>query len=209
MQSLHTNVPFLMKKLVFATNNAHKLTEVRSMLEPAFKIISLAELNCHDDIPETADTLEGNALQKAKYIYDKFGVDCFADDTGLEIDALNGEPGVFSARYAGEDHNPVNNMKKVLQLLGDNPQRSARFRTVIALIMNGKTHLFEGRVEGTITLHPRGENGFGYDPIFVPDNYVVTFAQLSSEEKNSISHRAMAVNHLVHYLKKHPLLKVV
>jgi XTP/dITP diphosphohydrolase len=190
-----------MKKLVFATNNAHKLSEVRAILEPEFKIVSLAELNCTDDIPETADTLEGNALLKAQYISDKFGLDCFADDTGLEVDALDGQPGVFSARFAGEGHNSVDNMNKVLTLLGDKRKRTARFRTVIALIMNGENSFFEGKIEGTITSKPRGNSGFGYDPIFVPKNYVVSFAQLSAEEKNKISHRALAVQMLVHFLK--------
>jgi XTP/dITP diphosphohydrolase len=190
-----------MKKLVFATNNAHKLSEVRAILEPEFKIVSLAELNCTDDIPETADTLEGNALLKAQYISDKFGLDCFADDTGLEVDALDGQPGVYSARFAGEGHNSVDNMNKVLTLLGESKKRTARFRTVIALIMNGENSFFEGKIEGTITSKPRGNSGFGYDPIFVPKNYVVSFAQLSAEEKNKISHRALAVQMLVHFLK--------
>lgn len=190
-----------MKKLVFATNNKHKLDEVKAILEPEFSIVSLAELNCTEDIPETADTLDGNALIKAQYIHDKFGLDCFADDTGLEIDALNGEPGVYSARYAGEDHNAHNNMCKVLTKLGENENRSARFRTVIALIQGGKTTYFEGRINGNITLQPRGASGFGYDPIFVPENYVSTFAQLSAEEKNQISHRALAVKKLVDHLQ--------
>lgn len=190
-----------MKKLVFATNNKHKLDEVRAILEPEFSIVSLAELNCTEDIPETADTLDGNALIKAQYIHDKFGLDCFADDTGLEIDALNGEPGVYSARYAGEDHNAHNNMCKVLTKLGENENRSACFRTVIALIQGGKTTYFEGSINGNITLQPRGASGFGYDPIFVPENYVSTFAQLSAEEKNQISHRALAVKKLVDHLQ--------
>jgi len=191
-----------MKKLVFATNNKHKLDEVRAILEPEFSIVSLAELNCTEDIPETADTLDGNALIKAQYIHDKFGLDCFADDTGLEVDALNGEPGVYSARYAGEDHNAQNNMCKVLAMLGENKNRSARFRTVIALIQGGQTTYFEGRINGNITVQPRGASGFGYDPIFVPENYVSTFAQLSAEEKNQISHRALAVKKLVNYLQQ-------
>ncbi|HJV77967.1 MAG TPA: non-canonical purine NTP diphosphatase [Paludibacter sp.] len=190
-----------MKKLVFATNNAHKLSEVRAILEPAFSIVSLADLNCTEDIAETADTLDGNALLKAKYIHDKFGLDCFADDTGLEVDALNGEPGVYSARYAGDNHDSQQNMRKVLSLLGNNPNRKARFRTVIALIQGGKTMCFEGKIEGYITLQPRGDNGFGYDPIFVADDYLVTFAQLSADEKNQISHRALAVQKLVDYLQ--------
>jgi XTP/dITP diphosphohydrolase len=190
-----------MKKLVFATNNAHKLSEVRAILEPAFSIVSLADLNCTEDIAETADTLDGNALLKAKYIHDKFGLDCFADDTGLEVDALNGEPGVYSARYAGDNHDSQRNMGKVLSLLGNNPNRKARFRTVIALIQGGKTMCFEGKIEGHITLQPRGDNGFGYDPIFVADDYLVTFAQLSADEKNQISHRALVVQKLVDYLQ--------
>jgi XTP/dITP diphosphohydrolase len=189
-----------MKKLVFATNNAHKLSEVRAILEPDFKIISLAELNCNDDIPETAETLEGNALIKAQYIHSKFGLDCFADDTGLEVDALNGEPGVYSARYAGDAHCAHDNMCKVLEKLGDNPNRNARFRTVIALILNGETRFFEGKINGNIATQPRGNKGFGYDPIFVPEGYMISFAQLSSEEKNQISHRALAIKKLVEHL---------
>jgi len=191
-----------MKKLVFATNNAHKLSEVRAILEPQYSIVSLAELNCFDDIPETADTLDGNALIKAKYIHDKFGLDCFADDTGLEIDALGGEPGVYSARYAGEENCAQKNMCKVLEKLGDNPNRSACFRTVIALIQGGKTTYFEGRINGSIATQPRGDSGFGYDPIFVPEGYMVSFAQLGAEEKNKISHRALAVNKLTDFLQK-------
>jgi XTP/dITP diphosphohydrolase len=190
-----------MKKLVFATNNNHKLSEVKAMLEPKFTIVSLAELGCFDEIPETADTLQGNALLKAQYIHEKFGVDCFADDTGLEIDALNGEPGVYSARYAGEECIAFNNMTKVLQKLGESTKRTARFRTVIALIKDGQIYYFEGNVEGKITMHPRGEKGFGYDPIFVPKGYVSSFAQLNAQEKNKISHRALAVEKLVNYLR--------
>lgn len=190
-----------MKKLVFATNNAHKLAEVKAILEPGFSIISLADLDCEDDIPETGETLEKNALLKANYIHEKFGLDCFADDTGLEVEALNGEPGIFSARYAGNDHNSHNNMCKVLKLLGNSQNRKACFRTVIALIQGEETKFFEGRIDGAITIQPRGESGFGYDPIFVPDGYVVSFAQLSAEEKNQISHRALAVKKLVAYLQ--------
>ena len=191
-----------MKKLVFATNNAHKLAEVRAILSPEYTIISLADLDCNEDIPETATTLEGNSLLKAKYVYDKFGFDCFADDTGLEVDALNGEPGVYSARYAGEENNSHENMRKVLSLLGDNKNRAACFRTVISLIQGGNTTLFEGKIEGVIISKPLGKSGFGYDPIFVPNNYVLSFAQLSAEEKNRISHRAMAVQKLVDYLEQ-------
>jgi len=190
-----------MNKLVFATNNAHKLAEVRAILEPEFTIISLDDLNCKDDIPETADTLEGNALLKATYIHEKFGLDCFADDTGLEIEELGGEPGVYSARYAGEDNNSDNNMRKVLSLLENKTNRKASFRTVIALILGEKTLYFSGEIKGDITLHPRGESGFGYDPIFVPEGYQLSFAQLSAGEKNKISHRALAVNKLIDFLK--------
>jgi XTP/dITP diphosphohydrolase len=189
-----------MKKLVFATNNAHKLSEVRSILEPDFSIISLSDLNCNDDIPETADTLEGNALIKAKYIHEKFGLDCIADDTGLEVEALGGEPGVYSARYAGDANCAHENMCKVLEKLGDNTNRAACFRTVIALIMGNETSFFEGRIDGNIAIQPRGDNGFGYDPIFVPEDYFVSFAQLSSEEKNIISHRALALKKLINHL---------
>jgi len=190
-----------MNKLVFATNNAHKLAEVRAILEPEFTIISLDDLNCKDDIPETADTLEGNALLKATYIHEKFGLDCFADDTGLEIEELGGEPGVYSARYAGEDNNSDNNMRKVLFLLENKTNRKASFRTVIALILGEKTLYFSGEIKGDITLHPQGESGFGYDPIFVPEGYQLSFAQLSAGEKNKISHRALAVNKLINFLK--------
>lgn len=190
-----------MKKLVFATNNAHKLAEVRSILSSEFQILSLSDLSCTDEIPETADTLNGNALLKATYIHQKYGFDCFADDTGLEIDALNGEPGVYSARYAGENQNSANNMCKVLEKLGDTIHRTAQFRTVIALIEGENTSFFEGNIKGNIARFPRGNNGFGYDPIFVPDNYLVSFAQLSSDEKNKISHRAIAIQKLVQYLK--------
>jgi len=191
-----------MKKIVFATNNAHKLSEVKSILSPDFEIISLKELNCFDDIPETADTLDGNALLKAEYIHSRFNIDCFADDTGLEIRALGGEPGVFSARYAGENHDAEKNMEKVLCLLGDTADRKAQFSTVIALIQNNETHFFEGKIEGRILKEPRGNEGFGYDPIFVPDGYDQSFAELGVEEKNKISHRALAVQKLIDYLKK-------
>ncbi len=158
-----------MKKIVFATNNTHKLIEVREILAPQYEIISLAELNCFDDIPETATTLEGNALLKANYIYQKFGVDCFADDTGLEVEALNGEPGVYSARYAGETQDAKANVAKLLNELGDNSNRNACFKTVIALLINGEKTIFEGRIDGRIAKAPTGDTGFGYDPIFIPD----------------------------------------
>ena len=190
-----------MKKLVFATNNAHKLAEVKAILEPEYKIVSLLDLNCNDDIAETANTLEGNAIIKAKYIHDKFGLDCFADDTGLEIEVLNGAPGVFSARFAGENHDTQKNMAKVLQLMGDASNRKACFRTVIALIQGETTSFFEGKIEGNISFKPMGSSGFGYDPIFIPNGYDVSYAELSSAEKNAISHRALAVQKLVTYLK--------
>ncbi len=190
-----------MKKLVFATNNTHKLTEVKAILEPEYKIISLAELNCYDEIPETANTLEGNALLKAKYVHDKFGLDCFADDTGLEIEALGGEPGVYSARFAGEEHDAEKNMNKVLEMMKNEHNRKACFRTVIALIQSTKISYFEGRIDGQIASKRLGNNGFGYDPIFIPDGFTESFAELGSEEKNKISHRALAVNKLTKYLK--------
>lgn len=191
-----------MKKLVFATNNEHKLTEVKAILEPFYTIVSLADLNFFDDIEETAETLEGNALLKAQFIHDKFGYDCFADDTGLEVEALGGEPGVYSARYAGEQRKACDNMNKVLTLLEDKQNRNACFRTVIALISDNETILFEGKIEGTIAKQPHGNSGFGYDPIFIPTDYLVSFAQLNANEKNAISHRALAVSKLVDYLQK-------
>jgi len=190
-----------MEQLVFATNNLHKLTEVRSMLEPVFKIISLADINCFDDIPETANTLDGNALLKANFVYSRYGLNCFADDTGLEIESLNSAPGVYSARFAGEDNNANNNMNKVLTLLTGNENRNACFRTVIALIQQNKISYFEGKIEGVIAKEPQGVNGFGYDPIFIPNGYDVSFAEIDAKEKNKISHRALAVEKLVYYLK--------
>ena len=190
-----------MNKLVFATNNAHKLDEVRAMLRGFFEIISLREIGCFDEIPETADTLEGNALLKAQYVFDKFGLDCFADDTGLEIEALNGAPGVYSARFAGRDCDPQKNMQKVLRLLENSANRKACFRTVIALIQAGTVQYFEGKINGSIAETQTGNAGFGYDPVFVPEGYGKSFAALSPEEKNSISHRALAVKKLADYLK--------
>lgn len=188
-------------KLVFATNNKHKLDEVRKITSHhPVEIVSLAEINCFDDIPETADTLEGNALQKAHYIQEKFGLNCFADDTGLEVEALNNAPGVYSARYAGPGHDSEANMKKLLYEMEGKENRKARFRTVIALVWNGKTYTFEGIVNGTITTAKRGENGFGYDPIFIPEGYDQTFAELGDNIKNQISHRAKAVEKLDEFL---------
>lgn len=188
-------------KLVFATNNKHKLDEVRKITSHhPVEIVSLAEINCFDDIPETADTLEGNALQKAHYIQEKFGLNCFADDTGLEVEALNNAPGVYSARYAGPGHDSEANMKKLLHEMEGMENRKARFRTVIALVWNGKTYTFDGIVNGTITTAKRGENGFGYDPIFIPEGYDQTFAELGDNIKNQISHRAKAVEKLDEFL---------
>lgn len=188
-------------KLVFATNNKHKLDEVRKITSHhPVEIVSLAEINCFDDIPETADTLEGNALQKARYIQEKFGLNCFADDTGLEVETLNNAPGVYSARYAGPGHDSEANMKKLLHEMEGKENRKARFRTVIALVWNGKTYTFDGIVNGTITTAKRGENGFGYDPIFIPEGYEQTFAELGNDIKNQISHRAKAVEKLDEFL---------
>ena len=189
-------------KLVFATNNKHKLEEVRAILGNKIEILSLNDIDCHDDIPETADTLEGNALIKARYIYEKFGVDCFADDTGLEVEVLNGEPGVYSARYAGEECNPEANMYKLLQNLTGKNNRNAQFRTVIALIIKGEEKLFNGIVKGTISNEKMGNAGFGYDPIFIPEGFSESFAQMTSEMKNSISHRYRATEELSNYLKQ-------
>ena len=193
-------------KIVFATNNKNKLAEIRDMLGDKIEVMSLADINCHEDIPETADTLEGNALQKARYVFDKYGMSCFADDTGLEVDALGGEPGVYSALYAGgEGHDSEANMAKLMQKLGDNDNRKARFRTVIALITDSGddgVKLFEGVAEGDIIREKRGGEGFGYDPIFRPEGYDKTFAELGHEIKNKISHRARAVQKLVEYLKQ-------
>jgi XTP/dITP diphosphohydrolase len=191
-----------MRKLVFATNNRHKLEEVGDVLKDQLRILSLKEINCFDDIPETADTLGGNALIKATHVYDTYGYDCFADDTGLEVEALGGRPGVYSARYAGEDQNAARNMEKLLRELEGSTNRRARFRTVVALIEGGKVSYFEGKIEGQIIEQQRGSAGFGYDPVFVPDGYSQTFAELGSELKNKISHRALAVKELIEYLKK-------
>lgn len=189
-------------KLVFATNNRHKLEEVRAIVGDRVEVLSLNDIDCHDDIPETADTLQGNALIKARYIYDKFGVDCFADDTGLEVDALGGEPGVYSARYAGEECCSEANMQKLLHNLTGKIDRNAQFRTVIALIINGEEKLFNGIVKGTIAEEKMGDSGFGYDPIFIPEGFSESFAQMSSEQKNSISHRYRATKQLSDYLKE-------
>lgn len=190
-----------MKKLVFATNNPHKLEEIRAILGSKLEILSLADIGCDADIPETAETLEGNALIKAHYVYDNYKLDCFADDTGLEVDALHGLPGVHTARYAYPDrHDPEANMIKLLEALRENNDRNARFRTVIALIEKGKEHLFEGVVEGVIAREKSGTQGFGYDPVFIPEGNSKTFAELGEDIKNTISHRACAVQKLAEYL---------
>lgn len=188
-------------ELIIATNNLHKLTEIQSLIVDTFILKSLQEIGCTEDIPETAPTLEGNALIKAQYIYDKYGKNCFADDTGLEIEALDGRPGVFSARYATDEHDFEANIDKVLGELTNLENRKARFRTVIALIFNGSVHYFEGIVNGEIIKERKGIKGFGYDPVFLPDGYKQTFAEMPLAEKNKISHRARAVTKLVDFLK--------
>ena len=192
-------------KIVFATNNSHKLDEIRSILGHRFEILSLNDIGCHADIPETANTLEGNAIQKARYIVDNFGYDCFADDTGLEVTALGGEPGVHSARYAeGTDHDSEANMRKLLCRLEDKDDRRAQFRTVICLARRDDIAdytLFEGVVRGTIAREKHGTEGFGYDPIFIPEGYQESFAQLGMDIKNGISHRARAVEKLAKFLQ--------
>ena len=189
-------------KLVFATNNKHKLQEVRDIVGDRVEVLSLADINCYDDIPETADTLQGNALIKARHIYAKYGLDCFADDTGLEVEALGGAPGVYSARYAGEECDSEANMQKLLQNLTGETNRNAQFRTVIALIIRGEEKLFNGIVKGAIATEKKGDSGFGYDPIFIPEGHSESFAQMSSEMKNSMSHRFRATQQLSDYLKE-------
>jgi len=188
------------KNLVFATNNQHKLIEVKQLL-PEYHIISLKEINCFDDIPETENTLQGNAILKADYITKKFGYNCFADDTGLEVEVLNNEPGVYSARYAGEDNNSENNIHKLLNNLKNKKNRKAQFRTVVALNLNEKQYLFEGICQGTILNEKQGESGFGYDPIFKPSGYKKSFAEMSLNEKGNISHRGKAIKKLIKFLK--------
>lgn len=192
-----------MRKLVFATNNAHKLEEIRAILGDKVEVLSLKDIQCDVDIPETADTLEGNAVLKAEYIYRHYGLDCFADDTGLEVEALNGAPGVYSARYAGgEGHDSEANMRKLLAEMEGKTNRKAQFRTAICLIEGGAELLFEGVVKGEIIEEKRGASGFGYDPVFMPEGYTETFAEMGSEEKNRISHRARAVQALCAYLNR-------
>jgi len=189
-----------MQEIVFATNNQHKLSELRRIVGERFHILSLSDIGCHDDIPETADTLAGNALQKARYVKEHYGYDCFADDTGLMVDALGGAPGVYSARYAGPGHDSVTNMRLLLDNMKGVTDRSARFVTVIALILNGCELTFEGRVEGEILTEPQGEGGFGYDPVFRPEGSELSFAMMSADAKNAISHRGRATAALMEYL---------
>lgn len=192
-----------MKEMVFATNNPHKLDEIRKIGEGRLRILSLADIDCHEEIEETGNTLEENALIKARFIKEKYGYDCFADDTGLEVDALKGAPGVYSARYAGEGCSFTDNMDKLLTALQGIENRTAQFRTVIALVLNGKEYLFDGVIKGKIIEKKRGSTGFGYDPIFMPDGYDKTFAELGNEVKNTISHRALAMEKLVDFLIFH------
>lgn len=189
-----------MKRLVFATNNPHKLREVREMAGDSLEILSLADIGCHDDIPETADTLEGNALQKARWVRDRYDHDCFADDTGLMVDALGGAPGVYTARYAGPACSPDDNMDLLLRNLEGKTDRKATFRTVIALCLDGEEHLFEGEVHGEIATDRHGVHGFGYDPVFICDETGKRFADMTEEAKNAISHRGRAVRKFIDFL---------
>lgn len=191
-----------MKNIVFATNNKNKLREIRDIVGSRYNILSLSDINCHEDIPETADTIEGNALLKARFVKEKYGYDCFADDTGLEVEALDNRPGVYSARFAGEECNSEKNIDKLLSELKGIENRKARFRTVIALLKGEKEEEFEGVIYGNISHERHGEGGFGYDKVFVPENYDRTFAEMLSEEKNSISHRAKATRLLIEFLNK-------
>jgi XTP/dITP diphosphohydrolase len=188
-------------KLIFATQNQNKVNELKQLMPDFIELLSLKDIDCDDDIPETAPTLEGNAILKAHFVFENYNVNCFADDTGLEIEALNNEPGVFSARYAGPQKEAIDNMNLVLEKLENKTNRKARFRTVICLIINGKQYLFEGIVKGEITLNKSGGKGFGYDPIFKPDGFNKTFAEMTIAEKNEISHRGIAVKKLIEFLK--------
>jgi XTP/dITP diphosphohydrolase len=190
-----------MNKLVFATNNRHKLTEIRAIIPHGFDVSGLQEIGCTEDIIESSDTLEGNADIKSMFVYKQYGYDCFADDTGLEVESLDGKPGVFSARYAGEEGDADKNIEKLLLELTGVTNRKARFRTVISLVMKGEIRHFEGIVNGSITHERRGKDGFGYDPVFLPDNYSQTFAEMPLDIKNSISHRGKAMRKLIAYLK--------
>lgn len=186
--------------LILATGNPHKIREIQEILDDQFEIKGLTDIGCTTDLPETSPTLEGNALQKARYVHEHFGVDCFAEDTGLEVEALGGEPGIYTARYAGPQRDPDDNMNLLLQKLQTEENRRARFRTVVALILDDQTYTFEGIVNGAITQEKRGMGGFGYDPVFVPTGYDQTFAELPAEEKNKISHRSRAIRKLTDFL---------
>ncbi len=189
-------------KIVFATNNPNKIKEVQAQLPKQITLLSLADIGCFEDIPETSPTIEGNALQKATYIKENYGYDCFADDTGLEVDALDGAPGVYSARYAGEQKNADENMKKLLAELKEKTNRKAQFKTVIALVLNGKTTCFAGICKGTVLKEKKGTKGFGYDPIFKPEGYDLAFAEMTLEQKNTIGHRGKAVEKLIKHLQQ-------
>lgn len=191
-----------MKKLVFATNNAHKLSEIRAILKDKVEILSLSDINCNVDIPETEDTLEGNSLLKARYVYDHYNLNCFADDTGLEVEALHGAPGVHTARFAGDNKDTNANVDKLLKCLEGEQNRKACFRTVITLIFDGDVEVFEGCIHGEITKQREGTDGFGYDPVFKPENSDKTFAEMGADEKNKISHRGLAVQKLCNYLQE-------
>lgn len=189
-------------KLVFATNNAHKLQEIKHLLDGSFELLSLSDIHCYEEIPENQETIEGNAAEKSFYIWKKYKLNCFADDTGLEIDALNGEPGVYSARYAGEEKSAAKNIELVLQKMAKIKNRNARFKTVISLVIEGREIQFEGIVNGRILEEKRGDTGFGYDPVFQPDESNLSFAEMTMEQKNKISHRGRAVQKLVAYLSQ-------
>jgi len=190
-----------MPRLTVATNNRHKVDEILALLGNEFELLTLADIGCHEELAEDQDTLEGNSFQKASYVFEKYNEDCFADDTGLEVDALNGEPGVYSARYAGAQRNGEDNINLLLKNLSGEQNRKARFRTVVTLIRKDGVHQFEGKVEGRILSERKGNGGFGYDPVFVPDGFTETLAEMTMEEKNRISHRARAVQKLVEFLK--------
>lgn len=190
----------MLQELVFATNNAHKTEEVAKLLAPDYKVLNLKDINCLVDIPETGDTFAENASLKSTYVFENFGLDCFADDSGLEVDVLNNEPGIYSARYSGVKNDTVN-LEFLLKKMNGLTNRKARFTTIISLLKNGENHLFEGVIEGTIRTAPSGTNGFGYDPIFQPNGYDITFAEMEMSEKNKISHRALAMQKLIAFLK--------
>jgi XTP/dITP diphosphohydrolase len=189
------------RKLVFATNNIHKTEEVAKILSPDYEVLNLKDINCLVDIPETGDSFTENATLKSTYVYENFGLDCFSDDSGLEVEALNNAPGIFSARYSGIKDDQIN-LELLLKNMEGQTNRKARFRTIISLIQNGKNHLFEGTIEGTIRTSPSGNKGFGYDPIFQPNGYEITFAEMEMTEKNNISHRALAMQQLISFLKQ-------